>query len=145
MVHDYVAHRLNQWAEWKLRRFDCGLGYPKQVAWFDNLPKGGFTQFTPDVKDECFEVEQCVLAVRATNQKMYDVIILSYCELNVTMEQKARRIGCCVNTFKSYMGIANRLVLGYLNDLACDIKLPQPAINLPKINKTLDMELTVSV
>lgn len=141
MVYDYVAHRLNQWAEWKLRRHDTGLGYPRQVAWFDNLPKGGFTQFTPDVKDECFEVEQCVIAVLATNPKMYEVIVLAYCELNMTVEQKAQRMKCCSKTFYSYIGIANRLILGYLNDVACGVKLPQPAINLPKIEKVLDSQL----
>lgn len=136
MIVDYVAQRLNQWAEWKLRRHDEGLGYPKQVAWFDNLPKGGFTQFTPDVKDECIEVDQCVIAVLATDAKMYEVLVLTYCELNMTVEQKAKRIGCCVNTYKSYIGLANRLVLGYLNDVACGLKLPQPVIDLTKIKKS---------
>lgn len=144
MVHDYVAHRLNQWAQWKLRRHDSGLGYPKQVSWYNNLPKGGFTQFTPDVKDECFEVEQCVIALLATNEKMYEVIVLTYCELNMTVEQKARRIGCCVNTYKSYISIANRLILGYLNDFACGVPLPQPTIKIKK-KITLDSPLTVLV
>ena len=135
MVYDYIAHRLNQWAEWRMRRFDSGLGYPKQVAWFNNLPKGGFQQFTPDVKDECFEVEQCVVAVLATNPKMYEVIVLTYCELNTTVEQKAKRLGCSIQTYYNHIGQANRLILGYLNDVACDIKLPQPEHNLNKLQK----------
>lgn len=135
MIYDYAAHRLHQWGQWRIRRDDSGLGYPKQVAWFDNLPKGGFVQFSPDVKDECFEVEACVIAVLATNPKMYQVIMLTYCELNVTVEQKAKKLNCCIQTYYNYIGQANRMVLGYLNDLACDIKLPVPENNLVDLQK----------
>jgi hypothetical protein len=135
MVVDYIAHRLNEWAKDRLRKLDSGMGWASQVPWADgNMPKSGFLQYIPEISNDNDEIEACVIAIYATDRKMFDVIMLSYCELNTTVEQKAKRLGCCVKSYYTYLGQANRLVLGYLNDLACGIKLPKPEYKI-ELNK----------
>lgn len=133
MVVDYIAHRLNEWAKDRMRKLDSGTGWAKQVPWANgNMPKGGFTTYSPDINTDIDDVESCVIAIYATDRRMYDVIMLTYCELNTTVEQKAKRLGCCVKSYYTYIGQANRLVMGYLNDLACGMKLPTPEYKLDK-------------
>jgi hypothetical protein len=137
MAADYIAMRLNEWAKDRLRKLDSGTGWASQVPWANgDMPKSGFVQYIPDINTHNDEIEACVVAIYATDRKMFEVIMLAYCELNTTVEQKAKRLGCCVKSFYNYLGQANRLVLGYLNDLACGIKLPKPDYKSDPIKKS---------
>lgn len=123
MNDSYVIARLNAWAEWSIRRMDSGLGYPKSVSFTNQMPKSGFGSMTPEIAEECFEVERCVIAVAITNRDLYHVIDLSY-RRTMTCEQRCKVAGCVKSTFNIKLGRAHQMVLGYLNDIAAGVSIP---------------------
>lgn len=135
MNDSYVVFRLNQWAQWVSRRDDGGIGYPKSVPYINLMPRDGFSSSTPEISEECLEVEKCVMAVRAVNQELHTVLLLAYVQVNITVEQKLKRLGCCEKTYYNKIGRCNQMVLGFLNDLAAGMQLPQPEVNFVKVKK----------
>jgi hypothetical protein len=123
MNDSYVISRLNAWAEWSIRRQDSGLGYPKSVSFTNQMPKGGFGAITPDIAEECFEVERCVMALAYVNRDLYTVIDLSY-RRTLTCDQRCKEAGCVKSTFYLKLGRAHQMVLGYLNDIAAGMEIP---------------------
>lgn len=125
MLDTYVVYRLNQWADWRARRLDGGLGYPKKSAFVIN-PAGG--EWSPEMDSAAWEVEQCVIALR---NELKDAVMKRYTETG-TKEQKAKRCGCCVRTYDNRVDTAHREVLGFLNDLAAGVELPIFSLNQDK-------------
>lgn len=117
MLNTYLMHRMNVWADWRARRLDGGLGYPKKSAFVVNPSSG---DWSPEMDSAAWEVEQCVLALR---YELRDVVMKSYTESG-TKEQKAARCHCCVRTYDTRLTMAYREILGFLNDMAAGIKLP---------------------
>lgn len=123
MNDSYVINRLNAWAAWSIRRQDSGLGYPKSVSFVNQMSKSGFGSISPEIAEECFEVERCVIALAITNQELYQVIDLSY-RRTMTCEQRCKAAGCVKSTFYLKLGRAHQMVLGYLNDIAAGMSIP---------------------
>ena len=124
MLDTYVAGRLVKWAEWSARREDSGLGYPRQCCYTNLMPRTGSSSQTPEFADECFETECCVIALRASDHQLYEVIVLTYKKRLWTVDQKIKSLGCVKDTYYRRIDSAHRLILGYLNDLAAGVALP---------------------
>ena len=133
MNDSYVATRLNQWAQWVMRRNDGGIGYPKKVPYINFVDRSEFGSSTPELQEDCFDVEKCVMAVRVVNNELHEVIYLAYIVNNMTIEQKLKLLGCCKQTYYNRLDRAHHMVLGYLNDLAAGINLPHLELNIKNV------------
>lgn len=142
MLDTYVINRLNQWAIWSIRRQDSGLGYPKQVPYTNLMPRTASTNFSPDIAEECFEVEKCVTELRFESDELYAVIVLHYVQVNMTLEQKLSHLGCCKKTYYNKIDKSHRLILGWLNDLAAGLALSPVVVNFNKDKKFLTAAYT---
>jgi len=123
MLDTFVINQLVQWANWRARRLDGGIGYPKKSAVF--ISSAGGCYWSPEMDSQCFDVDAAVCILLPDRK---DVIMKCYTETG-TKEQKAKRIGCCARTYDMRLDMAHRDILGYLNDLACGVALPKPARN----------------
>lgn len=118
MINTFVHERLILWANWRMRRGDGGLGYPKHAAFAKQNMGGGF--WTPEMDSVCLDVDKAVCALELQQK---EVVVACYC-LAGTKEGKAKQLGCCVRTYDNRLSEAHRKVLSYLNDLAAGIRLP---------------------
>lgn len=129
MLNTYIVSRMNDWANWRVRLGDSGLGYPKKVIYSDLMPGSSHFGGSPEYNEECLDIDRCVVAVRAISMELYEVIMLHYVCVNWTQMQKLKHLGCCKASYYNKIEQANRLLLGFLNDLAAEVALPQPKIN----------------
>lgn len=125
MNHSYVIERLNAWGLDYIRREDSGLGWPKQSPFANGMPIGeGSMVYSPNISDECFEVDKCVCALRTVDELLYEAVMLTYVFRSVLLEQKLKRLCCCKRTYYNYLDRSHRLVQDYLIDLSIGLALP---------------------
>ncbi|MDR5170716.1 hypothetical protein IHQ56_02685 [Methylobacillus flagellatus] len=121
MLTTYIDFRLLQWAEWRARREDSGVGFPKQSAFVRmQTQHGKFEAWTPAMNDEAAEIDQCICALIAVRQ---EVIMQMYTRTS-TIKQKADECFCSERTFFNRLHAAKVDILGYLQDLAAGMSLP---------------------
>lgn len=132
----YIAGRLQQWAIWAARRQDSGLGYPKKVPYANLMPRTESSNHAPEFVDECFEMDKCVIALQTEGEIIYAVVMLHYCQVNTTLDQRIAKLGCVKQTYYNKLDKAHRLILGWLNDLAVGVPIPQPEIKYELLKKT---------
>lgn len=132
----YIVNRLVQWSQWAARRQDSGLGYPKQVPYINMMPRTEASNYLPEFADECFEIDKCVTALQTEGDIYYAVILLHYGQINMTLDQRLEKLGCVKQTYYNKIDKAHRLILGWLNDLAAGMAIPQPEIN-SQLNKKI--------
>ncbi len=128
MFETYVAGRLNSWADWRLRRDEGGLGFPRKVSFLKVAPQfSGY--WSPEMDSQAYEMDQCVMALERI---YFDVI--EACYLHTTdVKQKAQYCGCSVSTYYTRIGNAHKAILGFMNDLAAGVKLPvRPKVKKPR-------------
>jgi hypothetical protein len=128
MLTTYVDSRLEQWALWRARREDSGIGFPKQSAFAKEAGSGSFGAWTPAMNDEAAEIDQCVVALIEVRR---EAIMQMYCRTS-TLQQKYKECFCCERTFFNRLKMGKIDILGFLNDLAADVPLP----NRSKLQKT---------
>jgi DNA-directed RNA polymerase specialized sigma24 family protein len=134
MLTTYIDFRLVQWADWRARREDSGLGYPRQTSFSRLGAAGSFGAWTPEMNDQAYEVEKCVMALVAERR---EALLQMFCRTS-TVKQKCVECFCSERTFYNRISAAKRDILGYLNDLAADIPLPVQDVGKKKV---LDVSL----
>lgn len=107
MLDNYIDSLLKQWADWRARRMDGGMGFPSKSA-FLSIAGGGSTWIS-EVDSQCYEIDQAVCSL-ITEQK--EVVMRRYTETG-TIEQKANRCGCSIRTYDARLAIAANSVKGY--------------------------------
>jgi len=124
MNYSYVITRLNAWSLDKARREDSGLGWPSKLPGYDGMPIGSGGQvYAPSINQDNYEIDQCVCALRKTNQMLHDIIILTYTKRNMTIEQILKQLGCCKQTYYTKLGIAHLAIQNLLTDLSIGVKI----------------------
>jgi hypothetical protein len=131
----YIVGRMVRWSIWSARRQDSGLGYPKEVPYNRMAPSTNASNITPEFSDECFDVDKCVTALQTESDMIYAVVMMHYGQVNTTLDQRLVKLGCAKQTYYNKLDKAHRLILGWLNDLAAGLAIPQPDINYEKIKK----------
>lgn len=116
----YVDYRLQIWQAWRLRKQDHGLGYPRHSAF---TKPAGSSFWTPEMESDSYDMDKCVVALRS---ELKAAVMQCYTRTG-TQEQKAKALGVSVRTYHYRLGDAKRQLLGYLNDLAAGVALPQEA------------------
>lgn len=124
----YINDRMNRWADWRLRgRLQSGLGFPGVAAFARLTPGGEYGARSPDIDEDCFEVERAFLAVMATREDLAVVLWLFHVRGRaMTVAHMARELGCCRDTFYGRVTCGHREVMGFLNDIAAGVPLPAP-------------------
>ena len=117
MRDSYVVSVLVLWAQWRVRKFDSGSGYPTKCAFVKQVGSGFWT---PDMDSQCINVDKAVCALIPERR---DVVMAHYTWAG-TKEFKANRCGVCVRTYDARLSMAHHDMLGLLNDLAAGVKLP---------------------
>lgn len=131
----YIVGRLVRWSEWAARRQDSGLGYPKQVPYKNLMPRTDSSDHAPEFSDECFEMDKCVTALQTEGDDIYAVVMMHYGQINTTLDQRIAKLGCVKQTYYNKLDKAHRLILGWLNDLAVGVPIPQPEIKYDQLKK----------
>jgi DNA-directed RNA polymerase specialized sigma24 family protein len=129
VLNTYVMSRLCLWAEWRLRRDDGGLGYPRHSA-FAKSPGAGF--WSPEMDSAACEMDQCVCALE---RDLHQAVMEEYTRTG-TQEQKAKRCGCTAKTFCARLERAYRELLGLMNDQAAGLPLPVHVYDEEKVALT---------
>ncbi|MGY1490735.1 hypothetical protein ACW4YW_15115 [Methylobacillus pratensis] len=126
MFDTYVAGRLKVWADWRIRRDQGGVGYPRKVAFLKVAPTpAGF--WTPEMDSQAYEMEQCVMAL---DEVLYDAVVACYLH-TTSLDQKLIFCGCKKDTYYRRINQAHKVVLGFMNDLAAGMTLK----TIPKLRK----------
>lgn len=119
----YINTRLNEWADWSIRRESNGLGYPRECSYTRMQARSG-AGFAPETNERAWEVEQ---AVQSLGDVSKQVIIEMYLKTG-TAEQKARSCQCCARTMFNRLHHAHVLIMEFLN--MYEESSVKPAVNL---------------
>ncbi len=136
MQDTYIVIRMGTWAQYALRGLDGGLGFKNKVSFVDPMPPSGDHNYVPDIQEECTDIDQCVAALKAVRPELYDVIYYHYLRNDLKRDDKLSRLGICKKYYYNHIDAAHCLILGWLNDIACDIKIPSIENNLNNLRKT---------
>lgn len=123
MNDSFITLLMCAWVRYKLCGVSGKLGYKKRASFVHDEPFGGEVDYTPDIDEQSIEVDKCVEALKATRPDLYEFINLQYFYRGKTIE-KAERMGCARETFSRKVSEAHNLILGWLNDLSCGVKIP---------------------
>jgi hypothetical protein len=125
MNYSYVIKRLNDWSIDRMRREDNGIGWPNKLPGYDGMPIGnGSKAYSPAISDEFSEVDQCVCALRAVDEILYQTVMLTYVYRSVTPEQRLKRLACCKQSYYNHLNRAHARVQDFLTDLSIGLTLP---------------------
>lgn len=126
MNHSYIIQRLNEWSVDKIRREDSGMGWPRKLPGYDGMPIGqGGGIYSPNISEDCFEVDKCVCALRVVDAMLYDTVMLTYIFRATTVEQKCKRLGFnSKQTYYNYLDRVHRMVQDFLTNLHIGEPLP---------------------
>jgi len=122
-LDSYLVSRMCNWANWATRGADGGIGYRKQCTFY-NAPQGGEHDYTPELNEGAIEIDACMKALSVDRLDLYTVVYAHYRRNDLKIEDKLQQIGCCKRTYYVKIDMAHNLILGFLNDLSCGIKLP---------------------
>lgn len=129
---EFIHRKLMVWSAWNSKKLSGALGYPKECNYTKLVHSHGAAgSFTPDMNDDAQKMEDCIVALRATEPNLAEVITLLYMHQTLSYVQIGKRVGCSDKTAKAWAGIAQQRLLGFLNDLEAGITLPK--INIKKI------------
>lgn len=107
-----IERRLLNWAEWQHGGLSGGLGY---AACSLDAVRGG--KGSPAVV-QSGEPEETAQAIQSLQQDLRDVVRMWYLVGNIGVAEKARRLGCCVQTLYRRREAAHRGIQVHLSTLA---------------------------
>lgn len=101
-VYEWVDVRLWQWARWRSRGADVGIGFKHCAPFVGLLPPGGEIRddLPLDIDERATETDQAVAALPADIR----VAVVAVYTGRGTMQQRARDLRCCVRTLYARRG-----------------------------------------
>ncbi len=135
-LDSYLVTRLCRWARWASRGDDGGVGFARKCSFVNVMPRGEFDyDVTLDVEEDCMEIDLCVQALSVENSEAYAALYAHYRRNDLKVDEKLRYLGCSKQTYYNKIDAAHRLILGWLNDLACGVGIPAAENNFNKFKK----------
>jgi hypothetical protein len=139
-LHTYVEARLGRWSRW----YHWGIrpGPRPVVSWYEvivlapNVQGRGSDQSAvcPVDEQEAIATHKAVVAL----PDKYRAIVFEAYLKGGTVDQQARALHCCKQTYYNRLTFAYALLLGYFNDLDAGVELPaQPRPDVPVETKRL--------
>lgn len=129
-LHTYVQKRLAAWALWRL--WGSSGKPPHVVSWYEKVVmapnvqgRGNDHEQCPVNEGEAYEMHQCINALAPY---LRDTIVTEWTRAG-TADMKAKWLGVSKSTYFERQTVAEGKLLGYLNDQAAGVPLPQPLAN----------------
>lgn len=119
---EHIKRRLNNWALWRARRDNHGLGFPSQnilAVWGASVeqPQKNRESVIPVLHLEAEETDKAVESLKGSKAHLYETLFFIYVtDLGVT--GSARRIGCAPSTVHARLDAADRAIDAWLVALA---------------------------
>ena len=115
----YVEQRLDEWAEWSLRRFDAGLGYPKQSLLYQLLLYGqGLSHvkgpLALPVNAPAEEMEEMIHRLKKSCPFLAEVLIERYLGRGRNKAEKAELLGLGTSQYSAELYAAKACLAGML-------------------------------
>lgn len=120
----FVIGKLRAWAARRDRELHGAIGY-KSCCSILSDNQSTEPDYTPDIDLDYHDMNLCVSALRVSGHvEMYEAIYYCYVRTDMKVDTKIKQIGCSKQTYYNRLEAAYPLLLGWLNDLACDIAIP---------------------
>ena len=126
MIHTYVNHRMQIWAEWELRKQDNGLGFPKQCSYTRLAMRSGGAGYQPDFDSDAYEISNILLDIKKQDKRIYRVLHLFFgveyrngkpVNVMMTKDTIANDLQCHRDTVYAWLEKGSRMVLdGLMNN-----------------------------
>lgn len=113
---EYINTRCRQWAIWRDRRENAGLGYPRACA-FTKIPSGGASGYRTSIDEIEWETHE---AIGSLENDLRAVVEVFYCSVG-TAEIKAAALGMSKDTLYVRVHQAHVRVMEYFNDAAAGL------------------------
>lgn len=131
---EHIKHRLNNWALWRARRDNNGLGFPSQnilAVWGACAERSNKNRESaiPVLHLEAEETDKAVESLKGGKPHLYETVYCIYVkDLGVT--GTARRIGRAPSTVHAQLDAADRAIDAWLVDLAQEKERKRAALSV---------------
>lgn len=115
---EWVKHRLNNWALWKVRESSGGLGYSTQSSFLNDAP--GETRaeaWIPVDEIDASVTDQAVESLKVPRPHLYQVLQCIY-PRGLGVLGTARECECSVSNVSSLLNVADRVLSAWFQDHA---------------------------
>lgn len=114
---EWVKQRLENWALWKERANNYGLGFARQSVLLSE-PGGGYRESVIPIDDcEGALTEQAVQALRPSRPQLYTTLQSIYVD-GIGIRAAARRAGLAESTIKAHLDQADHALSAWFGDRA---------------------------
>lgn len=116
---EHIKRRLDNWALWRARRDNHGLGFPSQnilAAWMasaENPKRGSRESVIPILHLEAEETDRAVESFKASKPHLYETLHCIYIR-DLGIPGTARRIGRAASTVHAQLEAADRAIDAWL-------------------------------
>lgn len=97
-MSDDLDRRLNNWAEWNLRREDSGIGFPRECSYTRLQISTGGGGYIPIIESDAWLIEHAVISLGQACPILHQVIVERYLKTR-SAEQMYRACNCSKPTF----------------------------------------------
>ena len=132
---EHIKRRLNNWALWRAKRDNHGLGYPSQnilAVWGASVeqPQKNRESVIPVLHLEAEETDQAVESLKGGKSHLYETLYCIYVrDLGVT--GTARQIGRAPSTVHAQLDAADRAIDAWLVALFQEKERKRAALRAP--------------
>lgn len=97
-MSDDLDRRLNNWAEWNLRREDSGIGFPRECSYTRLQISTSGGGYMPIIESDAWLIEHAVITLGQAYPILHQVIVERYLKTR-SAEQMYRACNCSERTF----------------------------------------------
>lgn len=120
---EHIKRRLDNWALWRARRDNHGLGFPSQnilAAWgasVESQKKGSRESTMPVLHLEAEETDRAVESMKGSKAHLYETLHCIYVS-DLGIPGTARRVGRAPSTVHAHLDAADRAIDAWLQNQA---------------------------
>ncbi|HEY5579671.1 MAG TPA: hypothetical protein VIK56_00705 [Rhodoferax sp.] len=115
---EWVKHRLNNWAFWKVRESSGGLGFHTQAAFLGDCNSDRYRESVIPVDDVDAELtNQAVESLRIDRSHLHQTLQLIYIE-GIGIKMTARRMARAESTIKANLDQSDAVLSAWFTDRA---------------------------
>ncbi|APW38982.1 hypothetical protein RD110_18690 [Rhodoferax koreense] len=115
---EWVKHRLNNWALWKVQEASGGMGFAKQSAFLNDAPQ----ETTPEARIPVDEIDASVTnegveSMKLSRPQLYETLQCIYPK-GMGIKATARERCCGESTIKAHLDIADGVLAVWFRERA---------------------------
>lgn len=118
---EYIKRRLDNWALWKARQNDAGLGFhARNILAVDVWNRGSYNGASiPHFEEEAAETDEAVTALKLGRGHLYVTLDCIYLK-DLGIKQTARRMQRAESTIKAQLDAADHAIAAWLDARAVE-------------------------